>query len=572
MKYKLNKLRWVAVNLVLSTTACTTGNNVGGNSTNSLNTTNNNYLNAASTQVEKQGEIPGDVGYAFDDRTGMSKAVNCLVNAGDPSAIVLSTPKLTLDFTNTVSAADIGVLFNEGISGNADFGLFSISPAAIYTRARMLNQRTIDFNYVQTLSADATFTVKGTGSSILSADAQNILAQGNDAFTQVCGNSIILSSKKGAVLEATLTIKFANAAKKRQFEQETAGSISGIESIVSAFKKSEQTSTRGAFIGISIYQLGGDPTKTHEIFNGLVCDVDNLDSCQQIVKNLINYANNDFQTGVNFKDPSTLYTYKFKSKQYSELGLKVTLDPLTADEQAAKNYLTTSVIKDRQMLAYLNTYVKQVFFNTYVDYVTQSNVFKAITDYSSIIDYYDDIRNSTVIIDSCYDDTNNINTKCILAAKQIKIMRSKFQASIALANNLATVMDMNSPIGEIVFIPVNVVDSSVGNILNNVTGIYVAYLPKIQALSSECNIDSSTDYEYFKTYFPQYGSKSLYCVDDPSIVPGVTNFFVNGFGNRNYQGIAGHMVNSVETLYPAGPDGNIQYSYSDSSDFKYNPI
>lgn len=569
MKYKLIKTGAVVANLMLVAATCSAiGNNVGGSAgISSLHPSNNNV----NPEFAKNNyEVPINLSDAFDDRTGMDKGHSCLVNASDPRAVVLSNPKLSIDFTNTVTAQYIGALFNTGINGNADFGLFSTSLTAEYTRSLIDTQRSINFNYVQTLSADATFTVKGTGNSILNQDAQNILAESTGEFTQICGNSIVQSSKKGAVLEASVTINFANAAQKRQFEKETAGSISGIESIVSAFENSEHSSTQGATIGISVYQSGGDPTKLNKIYDGLICLATDLAACKQIINNLINYTNSDFQTGVNFRDPTTLYTYKPNSKQYVDLGVKASLQPLTPDEQTAKNYLSTTITQDRQMLDYLNAYQKQGFFAQYVDSITQANIRQAAKDYSTMLDNY----NNFDIIDSCYSDTSNINTRCILAASQIKNMHSTYQASIALANNLAIVMDMNSPIGEIIFIPIDRVDSSVGGTLNNATGLFAAYLPKIQAISSKCYIDSSTDYEYFRTYFPQYGSKSIYCVDDPtSIVPGVTNFLVEGFGNRNFQGIAARMVNGVEVKYPVGPSGyNVQYLYSDSSDFKYNPI
>ncbi|HLX53788.1 MAG TPA: hypothetical protein VKR58_07600, partial [Aquella sp.] len=460
------------------------------------------------------------------------------------------------------------------------FGLFSASLAAKYTRDSTDTRQSINFNYLQSMSADATFTVKGLGNNILSSDAQSILAQGNDAFTNVCGNSIIQSAKEGAVLIINVSIQFANAALKEQFEGEASGSIAGIGSIRGAFEHSEQTSTKNATFAVKAYQLGGDPTKLAKIFgnpdpqgqyNIVKCSATDLDSCQAIINDVIAYAQQDFQTSVNFKDLSSLYTYEVTAKEYSRFGVQAFLTPLTPAEQDAKNYLTTTITQDRRMLNYLTAYQQQSFYNSqYVDDATQRYIAKATGDYTTMIDNYDNFD----IINACYGDTNKINTECISAADQVKSMRNMYQSSISVGNNLALMILMNSPVGTMIFVPVMAFDHAVGDLNNNVTGIYAAYSTVTKTYSSICYIDTSPDDEYFKTYFPQYGTDSLECIDAPMpIVPGVTKFHVWQFGNRSYQGIGAHFVNGQETPYPVNPSGdNTEYGYSDSSDFKFSPI
>ncbi|HLX52405.1 MAG TPA: hypothetical protein VKR58_00590, partial [Aquella sp.] len=200
MKHKFKKNSLIAASLLLIT-ACTTGNNVGSGASPALSDSikNNSLSNNSSKSyyLKNNYEVPARLGYGFDDRTGMSEGLSCLVNGDDPSAIVLSNPQGSIDFTDTVSAQEVGSLLNTSISGSADFGIFSASVAANYTRDSTDSRQSINFNYLQTMSADATFTVKGLGNDILSANAQSILAQGNDAFTNVCGNSIVQSAKEG---------------------------------------------------------------------------------------------------------------------------------------------------------------------------------------------------------------------------------------------------------------------------------------------------------------------------------------------------------------------------------------
>ncbi|MCC2625519.1 MAG: hypothetical protein K0R14_1392 [Burkholderiales bacterium] len=581
MKYKLKKISLVTTSLLLFT-ACT-GNNTGGGASPALSgSAKSDSLSKNSKHDFKDNdyEVPVRLGYGFDDRTGMSEGLSCLVNADDPSAIVLSNPQGSIDFTDAVSAQEIGSLLNTSISGSADFGLFSVSLAAKYTRDSMDTRQSINFNYVQSMAADATFTVKGVGNNILSSSAQSLLAEGNDAFTNVCGNSIVQSAKEGAVLIVNVSIQFANAASKEQFEGEASGSIAGIGSIKGAFEHSEQSSTKNATFAIKAYQLGGDPTKLAKIFgspgpqgyNVVTCSATNLDSCQAIINDVIAYAQNDFQTSVNFKDPSTLFTYDFSTREYSRFGVEASLTPLTPAEQAAKNYLTTTITQDRQMLNYLNTYQQQSFYlsSSYVDDPTKRNIVQATKDYTTMIYNYNNFN----IINACYGDTNKINTECISSANQVKSMRSMYQSSINFASNMALIMEMNSPIGTFIFIPNNGGVNRVGDVADNVMGGFVAYSPITKTYSAACVVDTTADNQYFKTYFPQFGGKSLYCFDYPILMtPGVNNFFVNGFGDRRIFGVGGHIVNGVETLYSVSPTGyNTQYFYSDSTDFKYSPI
>ncbi|MCC2625520.1 MAG: hypothetical protein K0R14_1393 [Burkholderiales bacterium] len=582
MKYKLKKISLVTTSLLVIT-ACTGNNTGGGGTVPTLSApARSDSLAGSGTKADLKniGYTPlPRLGYGFDDRTGVAKGASCLVNATDPSAIVLSNPQGSIDFSDTISSQEMGDLLNTSISGNADFGIFSASVAANYTRDSTDTRRSINFNYLQTMSADAFFQVQGIGNDILSPAAKSILAQGNDAFTNACGNSIVQSAKEGAVLMVTVSIQFANASSKERFEGEASGSISGIGSIKGAFEHSEQSSTQNATFAVKAYQVGGDPTKLAKIFgnpdpqgqyNIVKCNATNLDSCQDIINDVIGYAQHDFETSVNFKDQSTLYTYEVDSNQYAALGVQTSLTPLTPDEQAAKNYLTTTITQDRQMLSYLNAYQQQSFYNTDVDDITKRNVTQAIKDYTTMISNYDNFN----IINSCYGDTNKINTECISAANQVKSMRSMYQTSIYVGNTLALTIEMYGPIGEMIFVATNTGDSRVGNVANNVMGGFIAYDPTTKSYTSECSIDTSSDNEYFKVVAPQLVGKSLYCYDIlVPIAPGIQHFFVKDFGDRRFQGIAGHMVNGVETLYPPSPSGgNLGYVYSDATDFKYNPI
>ncbi|HLX54136.1 MAG TPA: hypothetical protein VKR58_09350, partial [Aquella sp.] len=110
MKHKFKKNSLIAASLLLIT-ACTTGNNVGGGSSSlSSNLTNDRSLSnngSKSGYLKNNYEVPARLGYGFDDRTGMSEGLSCLVNADDPSAIVLSNPQGSIDFTDSITAQEV---------------------------------------------------------------------------------------------------------------------------------------------------------------------------------------------------------------------------------------------------------------------------------------------------------------------------------------------------------------------------------------------------------------------------------------------------------------------------------
>jgi hypothetical protein len=200
--------------LLISLVSCT--NNVGSNHSQHsdipLSLQNNTLVvaqqEASSKYLEGNMEIPIHMGYGLDSRIRMPKGVNCMANKDDPNAVTISNQTAHIDFSSTTAASTISDMMNVGISGKASFGLYSASVSAQYARNSTDSRQSLHFNYLQAISADATYKVPGIGNKALSADAQSLLNNGGGlaVFHKVCGNSFIQSANRGALLLVDVSI------------------------------------------------------------------------------------------------------------------------------------------------------------------------------------------------------------------------------------------------------------------------------------------------------------------------------------------------------------------------------
>lgn len=268
-----------------------------------------------------------------------------------------------------------------------------MSANANYTRNSTDTRQSIHFNYLQTMAMDATYKAPGIGNKILSPDAQTLLEGGMNDFTDVCGDSIIQSGKMGALLLVDASFDFASAAAKESFDASVGTSFTFGSANASMQKVSEQTRKNSKF-SIRVLQLCGDPTKLANIFKEtggnfhvLSCSPENADVCDKVAGDVIRYAQNDFQTSVDFKKRDTLWMYDYATKPWSKLAVKAQLPILTDEQIAAREYLTDTITQDRRMLQYLQTYQHQAFFGTLNTKVID-NVNQIIFDYQKMINDY----------------------------------------------------------------------------------------------------------------------------------------------------------------------------------------
>jgi hypothetical protein len=534
----------ISLGAIASLTAC--NNNIGTNPNNKLL---QDYLSNQQQSLQKNMETPIRLGNAIDSRTYFPKALNCMANKDNPIAnnLEISNQHSTVDFSSSISSSAISDLMNVGLSGKANFGLYSASISAQYARSTAETRQSLHFNYLQTMSADASYKVPGIGNKALSQDAQELLNNGGGLtlFHQVCGDSFIQAANMGAVLFVDVSIEFQNSAKKEQFTESVNVKAMGIGGITQSFSKERDKSASGANLAVKAYQLGGDSTKLANIFgkpgadgnyNIKQCTMQDISACERIINDIVSYAQGDFSKNVNFKDLSSLYTFTSSEMKYEDLGIKAQLPDLSQAEQEANKYLATTITHDREMLNYLKSYRNQGVLMAAMPGSAKDELERAVKDYELMIKDYDNYS----IIDSCYGDTNGLEKRCINAANQVKDMHKDYAQFIDFADRLSDTIVINSPLGQIKLIPGGWTncnrDIKTGS---NCAGGYNIYLQKDNRFlqNATCYIDTQLDNTFMKALtIPNTSNKMAICVGLGNELGG-HDFYIRRLSPFNYSGL-----------------------------------
>ncbi len=485
-------------------------------------------------------------------------------------------PKSTINFTKSLSSDQMSFLLNASFSGNFNYGLFSASANSFFVYDNISTRNRLSYSYAQTLTLDATYKIPGIGAEeALSKGAQKLLTMGNDIFTSVCGDSYVSSSQVGAVLMIAANIEFSSAANKIAYSTSASASKSGLGEIAAAFKAEFNSSTKNATLNINAIQLGGDASKLAEIFgpkgpNGyymINCSSGNLDACDKAIDAVIDYARGDFQRSIDMTNPETqknYYTFNTNRTTYKQIGVFASLPDLTPEAKKAKDYLVNQVQADREMLAYLTRYQKQPFYNNYnfIDIGSRDDIDKAIKDYTVITGMYAKYD----ILYSCYGSGAKVSTECVIAANTIKGMRNKYQQSINVGRAISTTYLMQD--GEVVSL--KLIPQNTSNLIADTysAGGFLLYDVNGQFAHIFCRVDGTPD-NSLSHLFPELLGKFFVCynADEYKGYQGL-------YGKRGPNGmIMGYTKDGVEIDFPLNPLGYNSYiSFSNDSDFKYNPI
>lgn len=475
-------------------------------------------------------EHPIKMGYGYDSRTGMSVGLSCMNNFAQPGSLEINNQRANAHLSSTTDAETIANMLNTGISGRANFGLYSASLSAQFARSVINTRQSLHFNYWQSMVSDVTYNTNGIGNASLSADARYLLEHGEviKDFTEICGDSFIKSAQLGAVLFIDFAVHFASAEAKTAFETKISGKALGLASMEAIFSKMDKSITNNASVEVQAMQLGGDVTKFAEIFGEkdpnsnnyhvTSCAAQNMADCYKMINDVIDYARNYLDKSVNFKNPETLYTFGFTEKTYKSLGVKAYLPDLSPQEQEAKDYIARVITADRKMLEYLHSYQKQHIMSI-LGIETKNQISKVIEKYELMIKEYDNYQ----IIDSCYGDISNIETKCLLAANRIKDMHSSYKEYIEFANNLSSTIliknktydSYNHETGEIYWVLLPMGMSSCDQVGKECLGLYALYRfndhGMIEYTNRRCYVDTTKNNELAEKTYKQVKGKIFVC-------------------------------------------------------------
>ncbi len=476
-------------------------------------------------QLQTDREHPIKMGYGYDGRTGMSVGLSCMNNFGLPSSLDINNQRANAHLSSVTDAETIANMLNTGISGKANFGLYSASLSAQFARSVINTRQSLHFNYWQSMIADVTYNTNGIGNTVLSSDARYLLEHGSGIqdFTDICGDSFIKSAQLGAVLFIDFAVHFSSAEAKTAFETKISGKALGLASIEAVFSKMDKSIINNASVEVQAMQLGGDVTKFAEIFgvkdpnsqnyHVTSCAAQNMSDCYKMINDVIDYARNYLDKSVNFKNPETLYTFGFAEKTYKSLGVRACLPELSEQEQEAKDYIAQSITEDRKMLEYLHSYQNQHIMSI-LGIETKNQINKVLEKYELMIREYDNYQ----IIDSCYGDIGNIETKCLLAAKRVKDLHNVYKDYIDFANNLSSTIliknknydSYNHETGEIYWVLLPMGMSNCDRLGKECSGIYALYKFNDQGMTEytnrRCYVDTTKNNELAdKMYKPVRG-------------------------------------------------------------------
>ncbi len=598
--FNCSKITLISATVLLSViTSC--DNNIGSNPKNksdnlklkyASNELVQNYLLREQKYLKNNQEMPIHLSDGFDSRTGISKGDSCMAGSHDPKSMHISNQRSVIHFTSATDTSTVSSMIGASLSGKADFGVFSSSFNASYSRETNDTRQDMNFTYWQSQNADVSFDVAALGNSALTPDARQILEQGgglND-FHKVCGDSFIKSAQIGSILLANVAVHFENSSDKTTFQASIKGkalSIGGVSAAIDNMKEQFKGSYR---IDVSAMQLGGDTTKFGQVFASHMSDKGNyaitdcaegdFKRCDEMINDVLTYAARVLPTAVDFAKPDTLHIYSYNEKLYDDLDIKAKLPPLSEDALKAKRYLVNTITHDRLMLEYLQTYSKQTLFfdkisKSYVPgiYAQLNNVNKRMFDksvekYQNMIKQYDNFN----IIDSCYGDTNEIDTRCVSAAEQVKAMHEDNQDYIDIANNMGDTIVAQSIIdnddASYSLVPI----SGSCNSQAECQGLYSLYKDDVY-MHMNCWVDTTASNYFFDSEHPEFKGKMYVCNDIVDANKKKTYYVKRTTDGSVKFGILGQYMNDKEQDGPIGLHGNnVRFYYSDSSDFLFNPI
>jgi hypothetical protein len=550
------------------------------------------------------------MGDSYDTRTNMPKGISCLVNYYEPNNVRISEPKGEMRMSSLTSSEEISNMMGISLSGKGGWGPFSASISAKYAQSATDTSHDMHFNYYQTATADISYNIKNKGNNILDQDSRDILEKGEgmDGFSTICGDSFIQSANVGAALFVDIVIHFDSQEHKKSFEASIQGKAMSIASVAAEFKVASNSYASHSSISVAAMQSGGDaqkladlfgPKKPGENFPIVDCAGGEIDKCTDVLNGVIEYAQNDFAKGIDFKNPDNLYIYNYREMKFSDLGVKAKFNDISEEAQKASLLLIDSIKQDRMMLEYLKKYQSQ---QDLMNSLPQSNITdlnNAIKKYESIVKEYDNQN----IMGACYGtDADHL---CVAAWKHINEVTHPYYAkTLNFAADVSDTIIVQSPESRKYYYALVPLIGHC-NQLGECSGLYGIYEQKYVTLTNPppnskvvvddkgnpvkvrtvdytktvCHVDTTANNSYFKNSFPEYVGKNIVCETVPDNVEEtpVKTMYVKRIEGDLKHSIFGDYVNGVEKDRPINANkSNVELKYygqySDSDWLSFNPI
>ncbi|MGY3804051.1 hypothetical protein ACWNT8_08325 [Pigmentibacter ruber] len=280
--------------------------------------------NSFSSEVyQKQSDnILSIIGKGFSSIENMTKN-NCLDNT---SYEFIPDGRSQISFYNNISSSELNEILNINTNGKIN----SLQGNIFFDSGYLSNLKASELSSTVTLISSVT---KGVNSLIKNNNSENgfkinkfyssIFEKNKSEFIKICGDTVVEKQKLSAYLIITAKLDFKNKESKISFENKINGD-KNIFNEINSFADFKYISSKDKInndikITISGMQLGGDFIQLQKILKKNVCNLNQIEQCNQMFETINEYFSNEFQNQLDLNDNSSWITSSIKTIPYSQV-------------------------------------------------------------------------------------------------------------------------------------------------------------------------------------------------------------------------------------------------------------
>lgn len=253
----------------------------------------------------------GTVLNGFNTRSGNFTTTSC-VDA--KTALIPGTETATLSFRKAESLDTVVSELGLDTDASVKLGIWSADGKASFARKALGTKRGVSYLYKVAYDLDS--KVIQDNAPRLADVARGLV--GNPArFMQVCGDKFVRAENHGARLYVNLRFEFDSEDTKTSFDAKIGAHSSWLDFSQSLHALQSQYKGK-VTIAMDAFQEGGDTSGLTALISGehaAKCGMDDLASCDALMKDAITYASGDFRTSSKQKPAVTSY----ETRPYFEL-------------------------------------------------------------------------------------------------------------------------------------------------------------------------------------------------------------------------------------------------------------
>lgn len=295
----------------------------GKKNNNETSETQNSELINLQHLMQKQLEYSSSIiGKGYSSIENLTKN-NCLENT---TYEFIANGRSQISFYHNLSSDEL----NEKLNINTNGKINSVQGNVVFDINYLNNSDNKDLSSTVTLIANVT---NGKNTLIKSSNDiygyklndfyRSIFEKNKAEFIKVCGDGVVESQKLSAFLVITARIDFKNKESKYEFESKLGADKNIFQEISSngelKFSQDSKNNKNDIKITISGLQLGGDFTKLQTILKKNVCNLNQIEQCNQMFDTINEYFSNEFQNQLDINNQNLWVTSEIKTIPYSQL-------------------------------------------------------------------------------------------------------------------------------------------------------------------------------------------------------------------------------------------------------------